>query len=396
MEMTDMSSRERLMAAMRYQAVDHVPLVFHTFGFRPPAHLAWSDQFEEAQRWLSLGVDATLSADVPFALPSDVVVRSWEGQVPGQRWPLMVKEYQTSAGALRQEVYRTDDWSSAEWPGHREDDHEVRLLDDYNVPRSRRFLVESEADVAKLGGLLRPLSADAISRFKASAAAIGCRANELGVLVQSIASAGADMATWLCGVDGMLRLAIDEPEVFARLLEIIHARDKRNLEVLLDLPVDLVLRRAWYEGTAFWSPALFRKFFLPHLQELTTMVHQAGKMMGYIVSTGFMPLLDAYAQVGYDVHYYLDPVQGGPGTDLRKVKQVLGSKIAVLGGINSAVTLESGTPEEIRQAVFDAVHVLGPQGLILCPVDCIAYSTPWQSIETVIEAWKKVRDYPIK
>ena len=52
--MTRLSSRERMLAAIRYQQPDYVPLIFNAFGFHPPPHLAWSNQVEQAQRWLSV------------------------------------------------------------------------------------------------------------------------------------------------------------------------------------------------------------------------------------------------------------------------------------------------------------------------------------------------------
>jgi hypothetical protein len=394
--MTRLSSRERMLAAIRYQQPDYVPLIFNVFGFHPPPHLAWSNQVEQAQRWLSLGVDATLGVSLPLMFHPDVGVREWEESVPGERWPLMVKEYHTPAGIMRQEVYRTDDWVSPDWPGHRAEHSSVALFDDYNVARSRRFLIETAEDLEKLKYLLYPLPVDAIARFNEEAAVVAGQAEQLGVLLEGQGSTGVDALIWLFGAEGMVFLAMDQPEMFNALLDIVHDWDKRNVEILLDTPVELVTRRGWYEGTAFWSPALFRRFFQPRFKELTDAVHQADRLMGYRNSTGFMPLLDAFVKIGYDAHFYIDPVMGGAGVDLCKVKSTFNNKIAVIGGVNSAVTLERGSRETIRQEVFEAVETLGPGGgLVLTPVDCISASTPWENIEILIEAWKEVRDYPL-
>ena len=59
-----------------------------------------------------------------------------------EHWPIMVKEYHTPAGTLRVKVRQTDDWR---WGDH------VPFLDDYIVPRSRKFLVTGSKD---LDGLL--------------------------------------------------------------------------------------------------------------------------------------------------------------------------------------------------------------------------------------------------
>lgn len=385
-----MNSRERLIATMSCQTVDHVPLIFNVFGFQPPEHLAWSSQYEEAQRWLSLGVDAFLRVDLPLGFHPDVKVRAWEEIIPGQRFPLMVKEYQTPAGSLRQEVFRSDDWDAPGWGPHGGGAEDLQIMDDHAVSRSRRFLVEGGADLEKITYLLRPPTDEAIADFRERAAVITGQGQELGVLVECVASFGSDMATWLCGVEGMLFLAIDQPDVFAGLMEIIHERDKRITEVALDTTVDLITRSAWYEGTAFWSPKLFRKHFAPHITELATMVHGRDRLIAYIMSAGFMSLLEDLVGTGYDVHYYIDPVQGGADVDLRRVKQIFAGKTAIVGGMNSAVTLERGTRDEIRQAVFDAFEALSPGGgFILSPVDGIFGSTPWSSLEILIEAWRE-------
>ena len=400
--MTGLNSRERMLAALRYQEPDHVPLIFKVFGFQPPAHLSWSNQVEAAERWLSLGVDATLGVGStlgihpPPVFHPDVTVRQWEEDVPGERWPLMVKEYHTPAGVLRQEIYRTNDWVSDDWPGHHGGDESIQLFDDYNVPRSRRFLVETEEDLEKLKYLLCPPSDDDIARFREHATEVARQAERLGVLMEALGSGGTDIVTWLCGVEGMVFMAMDQPEMFEALLDIIQDWDRRTTELLLETPVELITRRGWYEGTAFWSPSLYRRYFQPRFKELTEVVHQAGKLMGYLMSSGFMPLLDVFVEVGYDAHFYIDPVQGGPDVDLREVKRAFDKKIAVIGGINSAVTLGRGTREEIRQEVLDAIEILGPGGgLVLLPVDCVFHDTPWENIEILIEAWKEVRDYPI-
>ena len=402
--MNGLSSRERMLAVLRYQEPDHVPLHFKTFGFRPPPELRWSNQVEEAQSWLRLGLDPWLRVHPLLTFHPEVKLRRSRLRAPGDRWPCMVNEYDTPAGVLRQEVYQTDDWISPDWPAHQS--ATIELLDDYNVPRYRRPLLRTEQDLEKLRYLLHPLAeGEALRAFREHTAAVARQAEELGVLLVGQGSAGTDVATWLCGVEGMVLLAMDRPEMFGALLDIIHQWDKRNVEVLLDTPVDLVMRRGYYEGACFWSPDLFRRFFLPRIKQVAQLVHQGGRLMGYIMSVGYMPLLEMFVEAGYDAHYLLDPIPGGAPVDLpasrqqaglAKVKATLDGKIAVIGGLNEPITLERGSRAQIRQEVFDSVRTLGPGGgLALSPAEAIMVSTPWKSIEILMQAWKEVRDYPL-
>jgi hypothetical protein len=170
---------------LRREQPDHIPLLFNTFGFRPPSDAPWDNQADEARFWLSHGVDDWLAVHVEQAFRPDVRVRRWEETIPGERWPLMVAEYETPAGPLRQEVWRTDDWTSPDWPGHKDGAPQVALLDDYNPPRSRRFAVETEADVERARYLFAEPSADAIAHFREQAGPCGaaesrCAAGRMG------------------------------------------------------------------------------------------------------------------------------------------------------------------------------------------------------------------------
>ena len=394
LHMECLSSRDRVLAVLRYEEPDHVPLLFNTFGFRPPPHLRWADDDEEVRSWLSIGLDALFHVSPPNAFHPDVEVREWVEPAEGDRNPCMIKEYDTPAGVLRQEVYRTDDWCTSDWPGHAGDS--IRLFDDYNTPRYRKPAIEAEEDLAKLRYLLHPISPRAEEQFRQHAAQVARRAEELGVLLVGNGAVGGDAVTWLCGAQGAITLAVDRPAMFDELMDIIHGWDKRNVETLLDTPVDLIMRRGYYEGTSMWSPELFDRHLLPRLKELVDIAHQADRPMGYTMSVGYMPLLDALAEVGYDVHYLLDPVATDLPVDLPRIKSAFNGKTAIIGGLNEHITLERGTRDEIRQEVFDAVSILGSGGgLALSPAEGIFSSTPWESIETLIEAWKEVRDYPI-
>jgi hypothetical protein len=389
-----MSSRDRMLAVLRYQEPDHVPLLFNTFGFRPPPHLRWSNDDEEVEAWLSIGLDAMLHVSPPIASHPDVTVREWMEPAEGGEDPCMIKEYDTPAGVLRQEVYRTDDWSSSDWPGHSVD--KIRLFDDYNTPRYRKPAIETEDDLAALRYLLDPLPPETLERFRREAAQTAARARDMGVLLVGNGAVGGDAVTWLCGAEGAIQLAVDRPAMFGELMDIIHEWDMRNVEILLDTDVDLIMRRGYYEGTSMWSPALFKRFFQPRLKELVDLAHQADRLIGYTMSVGYMPILDMLAEVGYDAHYLLDPISTDMPVDLARIKSAFANKTAIVGALNEHITLERGTRDQIRREVFDTVSLLGSGGgLALSPAEGIFASTPWHSIETLIEAWREVRDYPL-
>jgi len=102
-----------------------------------------------------------------------------------------------------------------------------------------------------------------------------------------------------------------------------------------------------------------------------------------------MPMADQLLASGIDVLYYVDPVQ--EKSDLASVKEKFKDRIALAGGVSSAVTLHGGSREEVRLAVQNAASKLGPKGFILAPADALFPDTPWTNLETMIEAWREVR-----
>jgi len=186
-----------------------------------------------------------------------------------------------------------------------------------------------------------------------------------------------------------------QPDFFQELVDVMAAFDRRRTEVMLDVGgVDMVVQRGWYSSIEFWSPALFRRFVLPHLKEMVVMAHQTGARFAYTMTMGVLPLADLLLEAGVDFLYYVDPVQDK--TDLAEVKARIAGRMAVAGGINSGVTLASASPDEIRQAVHTAVRTLGPGGgFILAPVDALFPDTPWASVEAMIQGWREVCQYPL-
>lgn len=305
-----------------------------------------------------------------------------------ERYWLLCREYETPAGTLRHVVRRTDEKTE---PGWVLQPHHVVLFEDFNIPRGVRHAVIGPEDLPKLRYLLRDPSSDQLEKYRARMTKVRHFASEHGVLVQGWSAFGLDAVTWLCGVERMLMAAMTEPDFFKELMAIVNAFDRRRTEIMLDIGgVDVVAQRGWYSSTDFWSPALFEQYLLTGLRDLVSMVHQEGLCFAYVMTTGAMAMAKELLASGLDLLYYIDPVQ--EKTDFTIIKSKFRDRIALAGGISSAVTLHSGSREQIRQSVDAAVSKLGPTGFILAPVDALFPDTPWSNVETMIEAWREVRN----
>jgi hypothetical protein len=410
-----MNSRERLLTVLSHGKPDHVPLYCWCFGFAPPPSLRWrrqgrevahwytgrlefihtlpepwglEDDFERVQRWLSLGLDDILEISPPWGRHPDVTFRDWqEPPTPIEPHTLLCREYQTPAGPLRHTVRRSDEVTPPGWVVQPPD---VPLFEDFNIPRGVYHAVVGPEDLPKLRYLLQEPNAAQLAIYREKMARVKRFAREQGVLVQGWSAFGMDGVIWLTGVERAVLAAMTEPAFFQELLDIMAAFDRRRTEIMLDVGgIDLVVLRGWYSSTDFWSPTLFQSLMLPRIRELSTLVHQAGAHFAYAMTTGVARLAEYLLQGGIDLLYYIDPVQDQ--LDLAAIRDKLGGRIALAGGINSSLTLASGSKQEIREAVLSAVCILGPGGgFILSPVDALFPDTPWTSVEAMIDAWREV------
>jgi hypothetical protein len=317
---------------------------------------------------------------LPVRFHPDVETVEWREGLPDD-FDVLHKEYRTPAGKLTTSVRLSEDW------GH--GDH-IPFVDDFQVPRSLKPLVTEHNELDALRYLLTPPSDEDVARFHQEVEEARLFADAHGVLLAGGWGVGMDMANWLCGMQELMFSTLDDPAFVTDLLEMIHLWNKQRMEVVLSAPVDLYIRRAWYEGCDFITPQFYRDVVLPRLKAEVELAHQYGAKFGYICSSGTKPMLDAYLEAGLDVLLGIDPIQG-THTDMPLMKQKLGDRICLWGGVSGAVTVEMGTETEVRAAVRRAIATLGPHGFVLSPIDNITVDEPptWHNLRIFMNEWRR-------
>ncbi len=399
-----LSSRDRMLTSLNGEAPDYVPCSFMLFA---ALRKRCADQPEFVERQIEMGLDAYVQLPMrsprgnrtesehhdlyglPVRFDPRVEVKNWREEPAGSRYPLIHREYVTPAGTLHTAVSQTDDWPH----GNR-----VPLFDDYVVPRARKHLVTCPDDLPALRYLLTPPTDEDVAAFREDAQAAKSFAAERDLLVVGEWGVLFDAACWLCGIQDLMLMAMTSPSFVRDLLAILHEWNQRRMDVVLAEGIDLLIRRAWYETADFLSPATYRQLILPSLREDVEQAHQAGAKLALITTASYTPLLDMYLKSGMDALIGLDPVQD-PRADFALTKRKLGGRICLWGGVNGFVTVETGSPEQVRTAVRAAVRQLGPGGgFILSPVDNVtADGEPvWDNVAAFIDEWRACRRYPIR
>ncbi len=396
-----MTSRQRMLAAIGYEPVDYTPCSFMIFN---NLRERCRDETQFVERQVEMGLDAFvhvghLNADLHRygGLHPDARWREWVERENGVTW--FCRRIDTPAGPLTSRLRQRDGWPT---------ENDFPVMKDHVVPRMEEVLVKPEEDLEKVPYLFGPLRDADIARLAEEAAQSDALARQLGLLqVGGWKGAvrpglqvdpgvmGADAMSWLSGLEQVMVLSLTRPEIVEEYMRIIHEWNMRQLAVYLDVTrADLLVRRGWYETTEFWTPAAYRRIIAPTLRREAELVHQAGRRYGYIITSAFLPLLDDILGAGVDVLIGLDPAEG-KGTHLPAIKdRFRRARRCLWGGVSGAITVEMGTEEETGEAVRAALRTLGSDGgFILSPVDNVREDTEnaRRNTRAFIEAWKKYR-----
>jgi hypothetical protein len=408
-----MQSKQRILAALKGQPHDHVPLTTWCFGFKPAPSLRWQresgertywyslrmehihtlpqpwtleDDFARVLAWQSLGVDDILDVSVPWSCHPEV---TWTDSIlpAGNETPYPIAErtYFTPAGELQHAVRLTGEGPGPGWVVQPQN---VPLFEDYNIPRGVRHAVSHPDHIPHIRYLYQGPDARARLWFEERMQQVRTFADEHQIAVQAWSAFGMDGVVWLTGVQNAVLMAMEAGTEFGELVDSVFAADYARTELALTTPgVDIIVQRGWYSSTDFWSPRLFDRFVIPHLADLVDLTHRHAKKFAYVMTTGIEKLGPRLADAGVDLLYFVDPLQDR--LSLEWARQHLSDRMTLVGGVN-ALTLASGNPQQIRQELRRAIETLGPtRRFILHPLDAIFPDTPWEGMQTLIQAWKE-------
>jgi uroporphyrinogen decarboxylase len=95
------------------------------------------------------------------------------------------------------------------------------------------------------------------------------------------------------------------------------------------------------------------------------------------------PLVDLWVEAGIDC---LDPIDPGAGLTMREMKAKYGDRIALKGNIDCVKTLCTGTPDEVKAEVRQALADAGPSGLILSSSNTVHRGVKPENYRAMLDA----------
>jgi uroporphyrinogen decarboxylase len=177
----------------------------------------------------------------------------------------------------------------------------------------------------------------------------------------------------IMGMDNFLASLITHPKESHAFLHGIASFARGVFDRYLELGVDGVSfsEDLGSQRALMISPQMFREFILPEYVFCFERVLREKRMVMFHSCGCIDAIAGELAGIGVTV---LNPVQAR-ANDLRKVKADTFGRMALRGGIDTAV-LAQGTPEDVRAEVVRVMAILKPGGGYICDPDQSIPGTP--------------------
>jgi len=397
------SSRERYLAAFRHEEPDRVPILLDAGlpRFFTP-RVKWITQFERAEVLLALGCDPMINIWLPDPVPHPDVEIKVRREKDRDGRTYLEKEFHTPKGVLRQVVEETEDWCDSMhgfWvqrtlgTGLREE-YGVHVFDDWNISRRTEPWVKGPEDLEKLPYILQAPPAWQLEEWRHDAQRAIEFARKHGLLTMVRRTIVSDASQWFCDIPWFMMQLYDDPGFVAAFLEVFEEVAAWQAKLALDLKVDVLQHRGWYDCPDFWGGKHFDQYILPVINRQARMAHQADVLHCYLLTEGWGPYLESFASLESDILWGADPILSR--TDLKTIKEKLGAEKTILGGISAEHHLIDCPIEVTRRAAREAIEALAPGGaFVLAASSSIWHSAKWDHIAAMIDEAHRTGGYPV-
>ena len=389
-----MTSRQRLLAAIRHEEPDRVPVV--------PRHHAYcmaryGDHLLENQ----LRMIQEFGWDYYIVIPS-LTDALW----PNYAWNLQLEDVSPLERAgvkldLRKEEEK-DRWlvqRSFHTPAGTLKDRVVfpKPGCGYGIRPNAHFLehlVKDREDLERVRYLLLdPQKYTDFETLRKAKKLVGNR----GLVMAYTNSPLDNKAGCVFGSENLMMSYYDDRTFCRELLEMFHHHCQRETQALLEQGVDGI-HTTWYWSSISggWSPAMIDELFLPLAREHIDLVHRYDGIYYYYDDGKVMELAERLKELRVDILGTCAPPPMGD-VDLGSLKGRIGDSVCLHGNTDIIYVLMKGTPRLVEQSVEESMRAAAPgSGFIMGTSDSIREGTPEQNIRSWTEAAKRYGVYPVE
>ena len=374
-----MTGRERLLAAIRHEEPDRVPISprIHAWLRSVYGDTSLTTQLEklpdiDVMHIVSDGTPNYLdSYPDTYDLPEVDVVQKKHAE---GAFTVVKRTFHTPAGVLS-DCTRIP-------PAGRE----------YGVfpnPIKTEHMVKRPEDIEALKYILHDLNT-AFDHVHACQEQIGDR----GIAMVCIRSALDHNAGYARDMQDLMMDYYTDRPFFNALIDLFHQRSLNQIKGALEAGVEFIFG-SWYFNSLStgWSPAIFQEVFVPQIRDHVTLTHSYDAFYDYYDDGKLDGTMALIADTGVDILETCTPPPVGD-FDLAKAKATIGDRTTLKGYVDLLYVVQRGTPEQVETTVREAMEIAKPGGgFIIGSSDSFREGTPMENIATYFRACKQYGTY---
>ena len=352
-----MKSKQRLLAAIRGEAVDRIP--WSPFLAYYWEHLPLETQkIGQFEYFRQMGADPLLRG---FHTLYKCTYKNCEiaDKVIGRE---SFRTFRTPVGTLTERSVRSDNgntWFLV--------DHPVKTAEDFKILQYIHEHLVIEPDM---------------ERFNADLKLYGDDALMLPLLGVHCKTAFQSLVEHWVGTVDLTYAIYDEPEVVEECLAVMQTKDEETVRISVDSDAD---------GFIFWedssttniSPAFFEKYTKPEIDRWGDLVHENGKLLIHHACGHLKDLLPLMGQSNIDAIESISPPPTGNVT-LQEAAAILPEHIALIGGLEP-VRLLGGTVDNVRRDAEELLRDLSGRRFVLANSDSCPPGVAYEKFLAVTE-----------
>lgn len=199
----------------------------------------------------------------------------------------------------------------------------------------------------------------------------------------------------LLGYEELLVKCITDQELVETVIEKCVNQSIALVEIAAELGADIVMSGddiADNQRTLI-SPRMWERIFMPHFRRWVQAIHDCGLTYWKHTDGNIMAIMDTLVGAGIDG---IDPVDPIAGMDLAEVKNNWGDRVAIKGNVDCAELLTNGKPEDVIKSVKWCIRTAGPGGGYACSSSNSIHSGVKPELYiTMLDAIREYGTYPL-
>ncbi len=193
-------------------------------------------------------------------------------------------------------------------------------------------------------------------------------------------------AACLMDINDLIIKSMTDPAWVHALLEILLEKKLRFITSMRGAKFDLVETGGGSSSSTLISPDMHREFCLPYDRQMHDALHAEGHKITYHTCGGTFGIEEYIVANGTDCSETLAPVSIGGNQEPWELKEKVGKRISLIGGIDQYNVLTDGSGEKIRKMVRTLFEKVGYDGGYICACSDHFFDTPVENLKIMADA----------